>query len=435
MTERIKVVGAGLAGCEAAYQLAKRGVPVDLVEMRPKKSTPAHKTGKFAELVCSNSLKSEDVNTAQGQLKREMRRLDSLILRAADYARVPAGSALAVDRDLFSDYVERTLRSYKNIAFIEEEADRIEPFTIVATGPLTGEAMCEAIKEKTNGEFLNFFDAVAPIVEADSVDYDLAFFAGRYGKGGEDYLNCPMDKEQYYSFVRELVSAERVLLHDFEKRDVFNACMPVEVMADRGEDALRFGPLRPVGLIDPRTDRRPYAVVQLRKENVEGTMYNLVGFQTNLKFGEQKRVFSMIPALHDAEFVRYGVMHRNTFIDAPKVLGEGFSLQSDPTVFIAGQLSGVEGYVESAASGLLAGINAYRRLRGLPVFDPPATTMLGGLVKYVRTENKDFQPMHAGYPLTPELSEKIRDKQRRKQAYSERAERDFAPFAEEYEKQ
>ena len=435
MSKKINVVGAGLAGCEAAYQLAKRGVDVVLYEMRPKKTTPAHKTDKFAELVCSNSLKSEDVNTAQGQLKREMRRLDSLILRAADVARVPAGSALAVDREVFSDYIEKTLRSFENIEFVTEEVTKIKPYTIVATGPLTSENLCAAIKEKTGGEFLNFFDAVAPIVAADSIDYDHAFFAGRYGKGGEDYLNCPMEKEEYYAFVSELVAADKVILRDFEKKDVFNACMPVEVMAGRGEDALRFGPLRPVGLTDPKTGRRPYAVVQLRKENVEGTMYNLVGFQTNLKFGEQKRVFSMIPALHDADFVRYGVMHRNTYVNAPKVLGKGFSLQSDPTVFLAGQLSGVEGYVESAASGIMCGINAYRMLIGAEIIDPPETSMLGGLMKYVETDNVDFQPMHVGYPLTPELDVKIRDKQLRKQKYSDRAERDFAVFATEYTKQ
>lgn len=432
MDRKINVIGAGLAGCEAAYQLAKRGVSVVVCEMRPKKFTPAHKTDKCAELVCSNSLKSKDVNTAQGQLKREMRRLDSLILRAADYAEVPAGSALAVDREKFSDYIERTLKSFDNVEFVTEEMDGIEPYTIVATGPLTSEKMCEAIQKETGGEFLNFFDAVAPIVTADSVDPERSFFAGRYGKGGEDYLNCPMDKETYYAFVTELVNADKVVLRDFEKRDVFNACMPVEVMASRGEDALRFGPLRPVGLTDPKTGKRPYAVVQLRKENAEGTMYNLVGFQTNLKFGEQKRVFSMIPALKDAEFVRYGVMHRNTYVNAPKVLGAGFELKARPTVFLAGQLSGVEGYVESAASGLIAGINAFRRLNGQEIVDPPETTMLGGLMKYVRQENPDFQPMHVGYPLTPELEIKIRDKQLRKQAYSERAERDFALFASQY---
>lgn len=429
---RIKIIGAGLAGSEAAYQLAKRGVEVTLVEMRPEKTTPAHKTGRFAELVCSNSLKSEDVNTAQGQLKREMRRLDSLVLRAADYAKVPAGSALAVDRDKFSGFIEETLSKYDEITVERREETEIGPYTIVASGPLTSDALAEAIKSRTGGEFLNFFDAVAPIVESDSIDYHSAFFAGRYGKGGEDYLNCPMEKEEYYAFVKELVSAEKVILRDFEKRDVFNACMPVEVMADRGIDALRFGPLRPVGLTDPNTGRRPYAVVQLRKENVEGTMYNLVGFQTNLKFGEQKRVFSMIPALKNAEFVRYGVMHRNTYVNGPKVLGKGFSLRSDPTVILAGQISGVEGYVESAASGIMAGINACRLLRGLEIVDPPETSMLGGLMKYVRTENKDFQPMHAGYPLTPEPETKIRDKQLRKQMLSERAERDFALYAEDY---
>ena len=427
---KIKVIGGGLAGCEAVYQLAKRGVEVELYEMRPKVFTPAHKTDGYAELVCSNSLKSEDVLTAQGCLKREMRLMDSLIMRAADASRVPAGGALAVDRDKFSAYVGEVIGSFDNVKVIREECDTIDDFTIIATGPLTSPKMADKLREYAGDEFLNFFDAVAPIVTAESVDMEQAFFAGRYGKGGEDYLNCPMEKDEYIAFVENLVSADKVILKDFEKRDVFNACMPVEVMAAKGIDTLRFGPLRPVGLTDPKTGRRPYAAVQLRKENAEGTMYNLVGFQTNLKFGEQKRVFSMIPALHDAEFVRYGVMHRNTYINAPKVLDKGFELKNKRTVFIAGQLSGVEGYCESAMSGIFAGINAYKRLVGLDIIDPPDTTLFGGLMKYIVTENKDFQPMHVGFPLTPELDEKIKDKQKRKEAYSLRAERDFALFRE-----
>lgn len=429
---RIKVIGGGLAGCEAVYQLAKRGVGVDFFEMRPNVFTPAHKTDGFAELVCSNSLKSEDVLTAQGCLKREMRLFDSLILKAADYARVPAGGALAVDREKFSSYVGDVIASLSDVKVIREECDIIDDYTIIATGPLTSEKMAAKLKEITGDDFLNFFDAVAPIVTFESVDMDKAFFAGRYGKGGDDYLNCPMEKQEYIDFVDNLVSADKVILRDFEKKDVFNACMPVEVMAAKGLDTLRFGPLRPVGLTDPKTGRRPYAAVQLRKENVEGTMYNLVGFQTNLKFAEQKRVFSLIPALHDAEFVRYGVMHRNTYVNAPKVLSHGFELKDRKTVFIAGQLSGVEGYCESAMSGIIAGINAFRRLNGLEIIDPPATSLIGGLMKYIITDNKDFQPMHVGFPLTGELQESIRDKQKRKESYSLRAEKDFALFAEKY---
>lgn len=429
---KIKIIGGGLAGCEAAYQLAKRGVSVVLYEMRPKKTTPAHKTEGFAELVCSNSLKSTDVNTAQGALKREMKLCDSLIIRAGENASVPAGGALAVDRDKFSEYIGEVIKSFDNIEVVREECTEIDDYTIVASGPLTSEGLCKSLSEITGENYLNFYDAVAPIVTGESVDFSKAFFAGRYGKGGEDYLNCPLDREEYYDFVDNLVNAEKVVLHEFEKRDVFNACMPVEIMAGKGADTLRFGPLRPVGLTDPNTGRRPFAAVQLRKEDADGRLYNLVGFQTNLKFGEQKRVFSMIPALHDAEFVRYGVMHRNTFINAPKILGKGFELKNRPTVFIAGQLSGVEGYAESAMSGLFAGINAYKRLKGEEIVDPPETTLTGGLMKYIITDNKDFQPMHVGFPLMPDLEEKIRDKQKRKEAYSARAERDFALFVKKY---
>lgn len=428
----VKIIGGGLAGCEAAYQLAKRGVSVFLYEMRPSRMTPAHKTDKLAELVCSNSLKSVDVNTAQGALKREMKLLDSLIIRAAEQAAVPAGGALAVDREKFSDYIERTLSEFDNIKIIREENAEIEENTIVATGPLSSDGITEALGRITGGKYLSFYDAVAPIVTGESVDKEKSFFAGRYGKGGEDYLNCPMNREEYYGFVENLVEADRVILRDFEKKDVFSACMPVEIMAGKGSDTLRFGPLRPVGLVDPVTGRRPFAAVQLRKEDEEGRLFNLVGFQTNLKFGEQKRVFSMIPALREAEFVRYGVMHRNTFVNAPEILGEGFELKNRPGVFIAGQLSGVEGYAESAMSGLMAGINAYRRLKNLDIKNPPRTTMSGGLMKYIITENKDFQPMHVGFPLTPEIETHVKDKQKRKEEYSLRAEKDFSEFVKNY---
>ncbi len=429
---KVTVIGGGLAGAEACYQLAKRGVNVDLYEMRPEKTTPAHKTGDFAELVCSNSLKSADVNTAQGALKREMKLLDSLIIRAAENTSVPAGGALAVDREKFSEYIKTELNKFDNINVIREERTEITDYTIIATGPLSSDGISESLASVTGGGYLNFFDAVAPIVTGESVYREKSFFAGRYGKGGEDYLNCPLNREEYYDFVDNLVKADKVILRDFEKKDVFNACMPVEVMAGKGADTLRFGPLRPVGLTDPSTGRRPFAAVQLRKEDKDGRLYNLVGFQTNLKFGEQQRVFSMIPALRNAEFVRYGVMHRNTFLDAPKALSCGFELKNRPTVFVAGQLSGVEGYAESAMSGLISGINMYRRLVGKDIIDPPEETLIGGLMKYVITENKDFQPMHVGFPLTPGLEEKIKDKQKRKEAYSLRAEKAFSEFIKNY---
>lgn len=429
---KVTVIGGGLAGAEASYQLAKRGVNVDLYEMRPEKTTPAHKTGDFAELVCSNSLKSSDVNTAQGALKREMKVLDSLIIRAAENTSVPAGGALAVDREKFSEYIKTELNKFDNINVIREERTEITDYTIIATGPLSSDGISKSLAAVTGGGYLNFFDAVAPIVTGESIDREKSFFAGRYGKGGEDYLNCPLNREEYYDFVDNLVNADKVILRDFEKKDVFNACMPVEVMAGKGIDTLRFGPLRPVGLTDPATGRRPFAAVQLRKEDKEGKLYNIVGFQTNLKFGEQQRVFSMIPALRHAEFVRYGVMHRNTFLDAPKALGYGFELKNKPTVFVAGQLSGVEGYAESAMSGLISGVNMYRRLVGKDITDPPEESLIGGLMKYIITENKDFQPMHVGFPLTPELEDKIRDKQKRKEAYSLRAEKAFSEFAKNY---
>ena len=427
---KITIIGGGLAGCECAYQLLKRGYEVDLYEMRPERGTPAHKTDKLCELVCSNSLKSTDVGTSQGALKKEAALLDCFVLRMAEACAVPAGGALAVDREKFSEKVEEELLRFPNLNLIRKENAEINDWTVIAAGPLASEKLTDKIAALSGEEHLHFFDAVAPIVKADSIDMDHAFFAGRYGKGGEDYLNLPMEKDEYYAFVKELVGAEKALLRDFEKGDVFEACMPVEVMAARGEDTLRFGPLRPVGLFDPKTGRRPYAVVQMRKEDANGVLYNMVGFQTNLKFGEQKRVFGMIPALHDAEFVRYGVMHRNTFVNAPMLLNEDFSLKKNDTVFFAGQISGVEGYVESIVGGLMCAINIDRRAKGLPSVIPPETTLTGGLMRYVAAPNPDFQPMHVSFALLPSI-EGIRDKKKRKEEYGKRAVSDMERFASE----
>ena len=420
--DRIKIIGGGLAGSECAYRLAKMGYAVDLYEMRPVKQTPVHKTGGLAELVCSNSLKSTDINTSQGLLKYELKTLDSLILRVAEDTKVPAGGALAVERNAFSEGVEREIMKMENVNVFRSECTDIEDgITVIASGPLTSDALSEKILSLTGEQQLYFFDAVAPIVTAESVDKDKSFFAGRYGKGGDDYLNCPMSREEYYAFVDELVHADTVILKDFEKKEIFSACMPVEVMAKRGEDTLRFGPLRPVGIRDPRTDERPYAVVQLRKEDNYDELYNIVGFQTNLKFGEQKRVFSLIPALHDAEFVRYGVMHRNTFLNAPETLNGDFSCKKNENVYFAGQISGVEGYLESAMSGLLCAINIDRKLRGKEIILPPETTAIGSLIRYITSPNKNFQPMHVSYSLMPELDDRVKDKKKRKEEYSRRA--------------
>lgn len=436
-TNKITILGGGLAGCECAYQLAKRGYAVELYEMRPEKQTPVHKTGDLAELVCSNSLKSTDVNTAQGLLKYEMKRLDSMILRVAETCAVPAGGALAVDRRMFSEAVGREIERLEEITLKREEATDLPTggYTVVATGPLTEGKLAEAIAKKTGSDALRFYDAVAPIVSAESIDSEKAFFAGRYGKGGDDYLNCPMNKDEYLAFYRELVNAETVILRDFENKDVFNACMPIEIMAKRGEDAMRFGPLRPVGLRDPRTGERPYAVVQLRKEDQYNGFYNLVGFQTNLKFGEQKRVFGMVPALRDAEFVRYGVMHRNTFLNSPEILNADFSLKADENVFFGGQISGVEGYMESAMSGLLCAINIDRMIRGKEKIIPSDTTACGSLMKYISSPNKNFQPMHVSYVLMPELDVRVKDKKKRKEAYSNRAIAAIEEFADKIEKE
>ncbi len=422
----INVIGAGLAGCEAAMQIAKRGIKVRLFEMKPVKKTPAHHTDLFGELVCSNSLKAMRVESAAGLLKEEMRRLDSFLMKCADECKVPAGGALAVDRDIFSKLVTDGIKSNPNIEVITEEISEIpdDSITVVATGPLTSEPLSETIS-KMFGDSLSFFDAAAPIVTAESVDMDYAFCASRYERGdGDDYINCPMNKEEYETFYNELVSAERAPLHDFDVNNpkVYEGCMPVEVMAQRGEGTLRFGPMKPVGLVNPRTGHRPWAVLQLRKENSEGTMYNLVGFQTNLKFPEQKRVFSLIPALHRADFVRYGVMHRNTFICSPKVLNSDYSVKENNKLFFAGQITGVEGYMESAASGIIAGINACKRFFEKPTIVLPRETMIGSLTAYISDPTvTKFQPMGANFGVLPELENRPRDKKERGAAYSKRA--------------
>lgn len=423
MAEHVTVIGGGLAGSEAAWQLAKRSVPVVLWEMRPEKLTPAHKTGKLAELVCSNSLGSNLLDSAGGLLKEEMRMLDSLILQAAAQATVPAGGALAVDREIFSSIVTERLENHPLIKVHRGEVASIpDGIVVVASGPLTSEALARAIAKLTGENYLYFYDAAAPIVSAESVDESLGFWASRYGKGDADYFNCPMTKEEYEDFWRELTQSEIHEGHIEGELRVFEGCMPIEVMAARGIDTLRFGPLKPVGLIDPRTGKRPYAVVQLRKENRQGTLLNLVGFQTRLKWGEQARVFRMIPALHDAEFVRFGVMHRNTFINSPKVLSATYQLRNHPRIFVAGQITGVEGYVESAGSGLVAGINAARLFQDRPPVVFPENTMLGSLAVYVSGAlTEDFQPMNANFGLLPPLPSPVRDKKQRKLALAERA--------------
>lgn len=427
-TMRVNVIGAGLAGCEAAWQLANAGIEVNLFEMKPKKFSPAHKYNGFAELVCSNSLKADRIDSAAGMLKQEMRMLGSLTMKCAEEAKVSAGGALAVDREKFSDAVTKCIKENSLINVIEEEVSDIpDGYSIIATGPLTSEALAESIR-KLCGEYLYFHDAAAPIVTFDSLDKSLVFFASRYGKGEADYINCPMNKEEYLRFYNELVNAESAPLHDFEKEHfgkdgfkVYEGCMPIEVLAKRGEDTMRFGPLKPVGLVDPRTDKRPYAVVQLRAENSMGTMYNLVGFQTNLKFGEQKRVFSLITGLENAEFVRYGVMHRNTFINSPKLLNERYQMREKPELYFAGQITGVEGYIESAASGIFAGLSLARQLLEKSEISLPNTTMLGALSKYISdTTVEKFQPMGCNMGILPELNEHIRDKKLKYQALADR---------------
>ena len=434
----VTVVGAGLAGCEAAWQAAKIGCAVTLYEMKPSRYTPAHKAPTFAELVCSNSLRSASLSNAVGLLKEEMRRLSSLIMEAADATAVPAGSALAVDRTLFSEYVTEKIRSHPRITVIEGEVTAIpeDGVTVIATGPLTSEALAAEIRALTGNEGLHFFDAAAPIVSGESIDLSKAFFASRYGKGNpEDYLNCPMTREEYEAFYEALRSAEVAHLHDFETGEeltVFEGCMPVEVMASRGVDTLRFGPMKPVGLPVPSTGRDAYATVQLRRENRAGDMYNLVGFQTHLTFGEQRRVFRMIPGLEGAEFYRYGVMHRNTYINSPELLNSDYSMRSRPTLYFAGQMTGVEGYVESTGSGLIAGVSAAARALGCeaPVF--PRTTMLGAMAAYVSDPQiVNFQPMNANFGIIPPLDRKVKGgKTVRNEAYSERALSEIAELAD-----
>lgn len=417
------VIGAGLAGCEAAYQLAKRGISVDLYEMKPTKKTPAHSYNGFAELVCSNSLRADSLSNAVGLLKEEMRTLDSLIIRCADDNKVPAGGALAVDRIAFSNAVTKAIRENPLINVIESEVTKIPDSenVIIASGPLTSDPLSENIASFFGNDYLHFFDAAAPIVTFESINMDTAFFASRYDKGTPDYINCPMTAEQYNAFYEALINAECAELHDFDN-NVFEGCMPVEVMAKRGPQTLLFGPLKPVGLVDPRTNIRSHAVVQLRKDNAAGSLYNLVGFQTHLKFPEQKRVFSMIPGLENAEFVRYGVMHRNTFINSPKVLTKFYNTIAREDLFFAGQMTGVEGYVESASSGLVAGINLSRKIQNKPLVDFTKFTASGALSNYISENNTDnFQPMNINFGIIEPLDVRIKIKAERYEAISQRA--------------
>ncbi|MBR2241373.1 MAG: methylenetetrahydrofolate--tRNA-(uracil(54)-C(5))-methyltransferase (FADH(2)-oxidizing) TrmFO [Clostridia bacterium] len=448
MKDYITVIGGGLAGSEAAYQIAKRGVKVKLYEMKPEKFSPAHSNENLAEIVCSNSFKSNLHTNACGLLKEELRLLDSLLIKIADENAIPAGQALAVDREKFSQRVTEELEKIDNIEIIHKEfgTDGLhikdmakDGIVIIATGPLTSDVLADEISELTGDEGLHFYDAAAPIIEKDSIDMNIAFWGDRYdqerGKDEDveewkkriqdlkeaDYINLPMNKEEYEFFVNELINADVVELHEFEKREIFEGCMPVEIMAKRGIDTLRYGPLKPVGFTDPRTGFRPYAVVQLRQDNKEGTLYNIVGFQTNLKFGEQKRVFSLIPGLTNADFVKYGVMHRNTFINSPELLDETYNFKQNKNIFFAGQITGVEGYVESISSGLVAGINACLRIKteNSKMFDEK--TMIGALAKYISTENKKFQPMNANFGILPGLDEKIKDKKLRYEKLSDRS--------------
>ena len=438
----INVIGGGLAGCEAAYQIAKRGIKVLLYEMKPLKFSPAHSNQDLAEIVCSNSFKSNLLTNACGLLKEELRRLDSLLIKIADETNVPAGQALAVDRNLFSKKVTEYIENDPNIEIIKKEVTKInydEP-TIIATGPLTSDGLLEEISKLIDNDELYFYDAAAPIVEKDSINMNIGFFGDRYSQEKQknesdeewkkrissleykdSYINLPMNKEEYEKFWNELVNAEIANLHDFEKKEIFEGCMPIEVMAQRGIDTLRFGPLKPVGFDDPRTGRRPYAIVQLRQDNLTGTLYNIVGFQTNLKFGEQKRVFSIIPGLENAEFVKYGVMHRNTFINSPEILNKTLNMKKYNNIFFAGQITGVEGYVESIASGLIAGMNVARLVKEEPEIELPIETMIGSLIEYITTKNKNFQPMNANFGILPALGEKIRDKKIRYQKLSQRS--------------
>ncbi len=426
--KKISVIGAGLAGCEAAKAISNRGIKVDLYEMKPLKKSPAHKSDLFAELVCSNSLKASRLDSAAGLLKEEARRLDSVCMKAANQSSVAAGGALAVDRDIFSSFITESILNDENITVKHEIVNKIPDgeITVIATGPLTDGALAESIESLCKEDSLSFFDAAAPIVTASSVDMSKAFFASRYDReesGQGDYINCPMNKEEYERFYNELINAESAPLKSFDKPfKVYEGCMPVEVLAKRGQDSIRFGPLKPVGLKDPRTGHRPWAVVQLRKENAKGSLYNLVGFQTNLKFPEQKRVFSLIPGLENAEFMRYGVMHRNTFLNSPKLINKNLALKSNPNIFFAGQITGVEGYMESAACGIIAGINAANFALGEEPIILPEFTMIGALLNYITDESvSNFQPMGANFGILPELDRHIRDKRERYSCLSQRS--------------
>jgi methylenetetrahydrofolate--tRNA-(uracil-5-)-methyltransferase len=420
---RITVVGGGLAGCEASYQLARRGIGVDLYEMRPARGTPVHRTGDLAELVCSNSLRGNALDQAAGVLKEEMRRLGSLVLRIADEVRVPAGSALAVDRELFARRITEEVAALPGVRVHRAEVVRLpEPIAIVATGPLTAEALAQEIAAFVGQQHLHFYDAISPVVDAETIDFSKTFRAARWGKGGDDYVNCPLEEEAYRRFYAALISAECAELHSFEHEFFFEGCLPVEVIASRGPETLLFGPMRPVGLADPRTGRRPFAVVQLRQDNLAASHYSLVGFQTHLKWPEQRRVLRLIPGLENAEFVRFGMIHRNTFVNAPRILEPTFETRRCPGLFFAGQMSGVEGYVESAAAGLIAGVGAAFRTRGLepPAF--PEDTALGALGRHVaRSDPDNYQPTNIAFGLLPDLERRVRDKSRRRLALAERA--------------
>ena len=450
MKDYITIIGGGLAGTEAAYQIAKRGIKVKLYEMKPKKFSPAHNNKNLAEIVCSNSFKSNLLTNACGLLKEELRRLDSLLIKTADETSVPAGQALAVDRERFAEKVTEKINENPLIEIINKEVGEDisikdlakEGIVIIATGPLTSEPLTKEIQEITGQDKLYFYDAAAPIVTKESIDFNIAFYGNRYEEEKQkdetieewknrlesqdaSYINLPMSKEEYENFYYELINAEVVTLHDFEKREIFEGCMPVEIMAKRGEDTLRFGPLKPVGFDDPRTAKRPYALVQLRQDDKEGTIYNLVGFQTNLKFGEQKRVFSLIPGLENAEFVKYGVMHRNTYINSTILLDETYNLKKNDNIYFAGQITGVEGYVESISSGMLAALNAVAKFNGEEKVTFPNTTVIGALAKYISTENEKFQPMNANFGILPELDEKIKDKKLKYQKMADRSLKNF----------
>ena len=420
---KVKVIGAGLAGSEAAWQLAQRGIKVELIEMKPHKMTPAHHSENFGELVCSNSLRGDRLENAVGLLKEELRRLDSLIIACADATRVEAGGCLAVNRDGFSALITEKIKNHPNITVTAQEVTEVpEGPVIIATGPLTSDALSEAIGQYFGQDYLHFFDAAAPLVTAESIDMELAWWQSRYDRGTPDYINCAMDKEQYEAFMKELVAAEEAPVHGFEDKNVFEGCMPVEVMARRGFDTLRYGPLKPVGLKDPKTDKEPYAVVQLRQDNAAKSVFNLVGFQTHLKFGEQKRVFSMIPALHDAEFVRYGVMHQNTFLQSPKLLDRYYADRRNPLVAFAGQMTGVEGYVESAASGFLAAVAMAAKVQDRELPDFPRTTAIGALGLYISDESiENFQPMNINFSIISPLEQRIRKKAEKNLAIANRS--------------